>query len=48
VIGRGNIDFLPMFKLLADTPALLVFEVRPKESAVECLDYFDRRIGPKL
>jgi sugar phosphate isomerase/epimerase len=47
-VGKGNIDFLPMFRLLADTPALLVFEVRPKEAAVESLDYFYRRIGPKL
>jgi sugar phosphate isomerase/epimerase len=47
-IGMGNIDFVPMFRLLAETPALLVFEVRPKEGAVECLGYFDRRIAPKL
>lgn len=47
-VGKGNIDFVPMFKLLATTPALLVFEVRPKEAAVESLGYFDRRIGPKL
>lgn len=48
VLGRGRIDFLPFFRLLARTDALLVFEVRPKEGALACRDYFDREIAPKL
>jgi len=47
-LGRGRIDFLPYFRLLAKTEALVVFEVRPKESAIESLRYFEREIEPRL
>jgi sugar phosphate isomerase/epimerase len=48
VLGRGRIDFVPFFRLLARTDALLVFEVRPKEGALACREYFDKEIAPKL
>lgn len=48
VPGQGQIDFLPFFRLLAGTDALVVFEVRPKESAVKSRDYFERVISPRL
>jgi sugar phosphate isomerase/epimerase len=48
IIGEGKIDFVPYFKMLADTEAYLIFEVRPKESAVECLKRFNSIIAPKL
>jgi len=47
-LGRGRIDFLPFFRLLEKTDALLIFEVRPKESAIESLRYFEREIEPHL
>jgi sugar phosphate isomerase/epimerase len=47
-LGRGRIDFLPYFRLLARTEALVVFEVRPKESAVASLRYFESEIEPRL
>jgi sugar phosphate isomerase/epimerase len=47
-LGRGRIDFLPYLRLLAKTDALVVFEVRPKESAIESLRYFEREIEPRL
>jgi sugar phosphate isomerase/epimerase len=47
-LGRGRIDFLPFFKLLEKTDALVVFEVRPKESALESLRYFEKEIEPHL
>lgn len=47
-LGRGRIDFVPFFRLLAKTEALVVFEVRPKESALESLRYFEKEIEPKL
>ncbi|MCX6840697.1 MAG: sugar phosphate isomerase/epimerase [candidate division WOR-3 bacterium] len=47
-LGRGRIDFLPFFRLLAKTDALVVFEVRPKESALESLRYFEKEIEPRL
>jgi sugar phosphate isomerase/epimerase len=47
-LGRGRIDFLPFFRLLAKTDALVVFEVRPKESALESLRYFEQKIEPHL
>ena len=48
VPGRGRIRFLPMFRFLAETPSLLVFEVRPKEEALASLEYFERRVAPRL
>lgn len=48
ILGEGKIDFIPYFKMLADTEAYLIFEVRPKESAVECLKRFNSIIAPKL
>jgi sugar phosphate isomerase/epimerase len=47
-LGRGRIDFVPFFRMLAKTDALFVFEVRPKESAIECLRYFEKEIEPRL
>ena len=47
-LGRGRIDFLPFFRLLEKTDALVVFEVRPKESALESLRYFEKEIEPHL
>jgi sugar phosphate isomerase/epimerase len=47
-LGRGRIDFLPFFRLLEKTDALVVFEVRPKESALESLRYFEKEIEPRL
>jgi hypothetical protein len=34
--------------LLEKTDALVVFEVRPKESALESLRYFEKEIEPRL
>jgi sugar phosphate isomerase/epimerase len=48
VIGEGKIDFVPYFQMLADTESYLIFEVRPKESALVCLDRFNSIIAPKL
>lgn len=48
VPGQGRIDFVPFFRLLAGTDVLIVFEVRPKESAVASRDYFERVIAPRL
>ena len=47
-LGRGRIDFVPFFRMLAKTDALVVFEVRPKESALESLRYFEEEIEPRL
>ncbi len=47
-LGEGTIDFVPFFRMLAPTGAFMVFEVRPREAALRCLDYFNRRIEPKL
>jgi sugar phosphate isomerase/epimerase len=47
-LGKGRIDFLPFFRMLAKTDAMLVFEVRPKESALASRDYYDQRIAPRL
>jgi sugar phosphate isomerase/epimerase len=47
-LGRGRIDFVPFFRLLEKTDALVVFEVRPKESALESLRYFEKEIEPHL
>ncbi len=47
-LGRGRIDFLPFFRMLEKTDALIVFEVRPKESALESLCYFEKEIEPHL
>lgn len=41
IIGEGNIDFKPYFELLADADTYYIFEVRPKESAIECIKRFD-------
>jgi sugar phosphate isomerase/epimerase len=42
IIGEGNIDFKPYFEFLADTDTYYICEVRPKESAIECVKRFDR------
>jgi sugar phosphate isomerase/epimerase len=47
-LGRGRIDFLPYFRLLAKTEAFIVLEVRPKESAIESLRHFEKEIEPRL
>jgi sugar phosphate isomerase/epimerase len=41
IIGEGNIDFKPYFELLADSDNYYIFEVRPKESAMECVNRFN-------
>jgi sugar phosphate isomerase/epimerase len=48
VIGRGTVDFLPYFRMLAEQNAYCIFEVRPKESALECLKRFRADLAPKL
>lgn len=48
VLGQGKIDFLPFFRLLAETDALIIFEVRPREAALECMEYYEREIEPRL
>jgi sugar phosphate isomerase/epimerase len=47
-LGKGRIDFVPFFRMLARTDAMLIFEVRPKESALRCRDYFEKEIAPDL
>ena len=47
-LGLGNIDFRRWFRFLADTPALMAFEVRPREQALASLDYFKRKVEPGL
>jgi sugar phosphate isomerase/epimerase len=47
-LGDGRIDFVPLFRMLAGTDALMVFEVRPRESALRSREYFEREIAPKL
>lgn len=42
IIGEGNIDFQPYFELLADADTYYIFEVRPKESAIECVKRFNK------
>jgi sugar phosphate isomerase/epimerase len=48
IIGEGNIDFLPYFRLIAEQKAYCIFEVRPREAAVECLRRFRTAYAPKL
>ncbi len=48
ILGRGDIDFVPFFRLLGRTDALVVFEVRPKEAALRCLAYYEQSIEPEL
>lgn len=47
-LGSGAVDFLPYLRTLVAADALLVFEVRPKEVALRCLEYFKDRIEPEL
>ncbi len=42
IIGEGNIDFMSYFKFLQDSDCNYIFEVRPKESAMECVRRFDK------
>lgn len=46
--GEGTIDFVPFFRLLARSDALVVFEVRPKELAVKGRDYYLEKIAPAV
>jgi sugar phosphate isomerase/epimerase len=48
VIGNGKIDFLPYLRMLAAQNAWCIFEVRPRESAVECLRRFREHLAPRL
>ncbi|MCX7784894.1 MAG: sugar phosphate isomerase/epimerase [candidate division WOR-3 bacterium] len=48
IIGEGNINFQPYFELLANSDTYFIFEVRPKESALECIKRFDHIIAPTL
>lgn len=41
IIGEGNIDFKPYFEFLKDSDTNYIFEVRPKESAMECIKRFN-------
>jgi sugar phosphate isomerase/epimerase len=41
IIGEGNIDFRKYFDYLSEIDTTYIFEVRPKESALECLKRFD-------
>lgn len=47
-VGRGTIDFVPACRILAEVGADMVFEVRPREAALQSLEYFRRRVEPKL
>lgn len=42
IIGEGNIDFKPYFEFLDDSDTYYIFEVRPKESAMESVRRFNR------
>ncbi len=42
IIGEGNIDFKPYFEYLQDSDCNYIFEVRPKESAIECIRRFNK------
>ncbi len=48
IIGEGNINFQPYFELLVNTDTYFIFEVRPKESGLECIKRFDQIIAPRL
>jgi len=47
-LGEGTVDVLPYLRLLWKSPALLVFETRPKEAALKSRNYFERMLLPKL
>lgn len=42
IIGEGNIDFKPYFEFLNNLNTYYIFEVRPKESAIECVKRFSQ------
>ncbi|MEO0083563.1 MAG: sugar phosphate isomerase/epimerase [candidate division WOR-3 bacterium] len=42
IIGEGNIDFKPYFEFLSNLNPYYIFEVRPKESAIECVKRFEQ------
>uniref|UniRef100_A0A7C4CAT7 Sugar phosphate isomerase/epimerase n=1 Tax=candidate division WOR-3 bacterium TaxID=2052148 RepID=A0A7C4CAT7_UNCW3 len=46
--GDGTIDFVPFFRLLSQSDAFVVFEVRPKELALKSLEFYRSRIEPEL
>jgi sugar phosphate isomerase/epimerase len=48
VIGNGSINFVPYLRMLAEQNAYCIFEVRPKESAVESLHRYRDVIAPQL
>lgn len=48
IIGNGKVNFIPYLKLLAEQNAWCIFEVRPKESAVESLRRFREVLAPRL
>ncbi|MEO0067558.1 MAG: sugar phosphate isomerase/epimerase [candidate division WOR-3 bacterium] len=47
-LGEGTVDVVPYLRLLYKSPALLVFETRPKEQALKSRDYFERVLLPKI
>lgn len=47
-LGEGTVDVMPYLRVLLKSPALLVFETRPKEQALKSRDYFQRMLLPKL
>jgi sugar phosphate isomerase/epimerase len=48
IIGNGNIDFLPYFRMVAEQNAYCIFEVRPREAALESLRRYQKKLAPKL
>jgi sugar phosphate isomerase/epimerase len=48
IIGNGVINFIPYLRMLAEQNAWCIFEVRPKESAVESLRRFHEVLAPQL
>jgi sugar phosphate isomerase/epimerase len=48
IIGNGHIDFLPYFRMLGELNAYCIFEVRPKEAAMECRRRFRTQFIPRL
>ncbi len=47
-LGEGTVEVLPYLQLLLNSRAILVFETRPKESALASRDYFCQVLIPKL
>jgi sugar phosphate isomerase/epimerase len=48
VLGAGKMDLPSYFRLLASSDTYFIFEVRPRENALLCLEYYRRSIRPLL